>query len=172
MADKPIPISPTDDQTGLEEQLVAYLDGELDDEGMRRVETLLAGDPKARDHLARLERTWSLLDGLDRRQVEETFTRTTIEMVALQEEAELSRQRAAAPRRRVRRWVIGSVGLLGAVLAGFLAVAAFWPEPDRQFLRDLPLLEDYDELNQIPDVEFLKMLYDRGLFVKGTPDEG
>jgi len=172
MADEPISISPTDDQAGLEEQLVAYLDGELDDDCSRRVEALLAGHPKAREQLARLERTWSLLDGLDRPQVEETFTRTTIEMVSLQEEAELSRQRAQAPRRRVRRWVIGGVGLLAAVLAGFLAVAGFWPEPDRQFLRDLPLLEDYDELNQIEDADFLQMLYDQGLFVKDAPDEG
>jgi hypothetical protein len=93
-------------------------------------------------------------------------------MVALQEEAELSRRRAQAPRRRVRRWVIGGVGLLAAVLAGFLAVAVFWPEPDRQFLRDLPLLEDYDELNQIDDVDFLQTLYDQGFFVKDAPDEG
>jgi anti-sigma factor RsiW len=172
MADEPISISPTDDQAGLEEQLVAYLDGELDDGQVRQVEALLAGDPKARDQLARLERTWSLLDGLDRLQVEEVFTRSTIEMVAVEEEKALSRQRAEAPRRRRRRWLIGGVGLLGAALAGFLAVAVFWPEPDRQFLRDLQLLEDYDELSQIDDVEFLQMLYDQGLFVKDASDEG
>jgi len=172
MADEPICISPTDDQAGLEEQLVAYLDGELDDGQVRQVEALLAGDPKARDQLARLERTWSLLDGLDRLPVEEVFTRSTIEMVAVQEEKDLNRQRAEAPRRRRRRWLIGGVGLLGAALAGFLAVAVFWPEPDHQFLRDLPLLEDYDEFRQIDDVDFLQMLYDRGLFVKDAPDEG
>jgi anti-sigma factor RsiW len=171
MADEPVSISSVDEQAGLEEQLVAYLDGELDDSQVRQVEALLAADPKARDHLARLERTWSLLDGLERPQIDEVFTRSTMEMVAVQEEEGLSRQRAGAPRRRRRRWLLGGIGLLAAVLAGFLAVAALWPEPDRQFLRDLPLLEDYNELNQVDDVEFLQMLYDRGLFVKGTPDE-
>jgi anti-sigma factor RsiW len=171
MADEPVSISSTDDRARIEEQLVSYLDGELDDSQVRQVEALLASDPKVRDQLARLERTWSLLDGLERPQVDEVFTRSTIEMVALQEESALSRQRAEAPRRRRRRWLIGGIGLLAAILAGFLTVAAFWPEPDRQFLRDLPLLEDYAELNQIDDVEFLQMLYDRGLFVKDAPDE-
>ena len=33
----------------LEERLVAYLDGELEDADARKVEDLLAGDPKARE---------------------------------------------------------------------------------------------------------------------------
>ena len=37
---------------GVNEQLVAYLDGELDDESSRRVEALLASDPKLRRQLS------------------------------------------------------------------------------------------------------------------------
>jgi hypothetical protein len=88
------------------------------------------------------------------------------------EEEKLQRERAEAPRRRRRRWLIGGAGLLGAVLAGFLAVALLWPDPDRELIEDLPLLLDYDEYNQIDDVQFLKMLYKQKLFTKDATDEG
>jgi anti-sigma factor RsiW len=172
MTDEPLPTSPISQPATIEEQLVAYLDGELDHERTVQVEALLARDPGAREELIRLERTWSLLDGLERPQVDETFTRTTIEMVAVAEEEKLARERAEAPRRRRRRWLIGGAGLLGAVLAGFFAVVLLRPDPDRQLIEDLPLLLDYDEYNQIDDVEFLKMLHEQKLFTKDTPDGG
>ena len=37
------------DSMALEEQLSAYLDGELDDEAAREVERMLASDPKVRE---------------------------------------------------------------------------------------------------------------------------
>ena len=172
MAGEPISIRPADEPGKLEEQLVAYLDGELDDEQVRHVEALLATDPKVREQLTRLERTWSLLDRLDRFQADETFTRSTIEMLAVAAEEEAEQQRAEAPRRRRRRWLMGTASLLGAALAGFLAVAMLRPDPDRQLLEDLPLLEDFDELRQIDNVEFLQMLNQEKLFVKDAPDEG
>jgi anti-sigma factor RsiW len=172
MADEPLSTNPTIGPAALEEQLVAYLDGELDHERAEQVEALLARDPNARQELTRLERTWSLLDGLERQQVDETFTRTTIEMVAVAEREKLDLQRAEAPRRRRRRWLIGGAGLLGAVLVGFLGVALLRPDPDRQLLEDLPLLVDYDEYNQIDDLKFLQLLYEQGLFTKDTRDEG
>jgi hypothetical protein len=112
------------------------------------------------------------LDGLERQQVDETFTRTTIEMVTVAEEEQLDRQRAEAPRRRRRRWLIAGGGLLAAALAGFLGVALLRPDPDRQLLEDLPLLIDYDEYNQIDDVKFLQLLHEQKVFSKDASDGG
>ena len=51
--------------TPLDEQLVAYLDGELDAESSRRMDELLATDADVRRRLQEMERTWDLLDDLD-----------------------------------------------------------------------------------------------------------
>jgi hypothetical protein len=151
--------------TSLDEQLVAYLDGELDPESARRIEALLASDPEVRRHLQSLERTWELLDELDAAPVGEPFTQTTLEMVAVAAHDDLDRSRAEAPRRR-RRWLLIVLGgLLAAAAAGFCAVALVAPDPNRQLLQDLPVLENFDEYRQVESIEFLRKLRDEKLFV-------
>jgi anti-sigma factor RsiW len=54
MADQPLPTHPTNEPAAIDEQLVAYLDGELDHERAEQVEALLSRDPGARDALTRL----------------------------------------------------------------------------------------------------------------------
>ena len=54
MDDKNTPTNPEREPTP-EEELVAYLDGELDNPGRKRVEALLAGDPALRDALKQHE---------------------------------------------------------------------------------------------------------------------
>ena len=56
--------------------------------------------------------------------------------------------------------------MFAALAAGFLAVMLFAPDPNRQLLQDLPVLENLDEYRQIGDIEFLRMLRDQGLFAK------
>jgi hypothetical protein len=159
----------------LEERLVAYLDGELDDAEVRKIEELLATDAKARQLLAALDHTWSLLDKLSPTSVDEVFTRTTIEMVSVHAAEELVQQQAEIPRRRRRRWLIGAGVLAAAAVAGFVAVALVWPSPNRQILKDLPVLEDLDEFQHVfnkgDDARFLRLLYDRKLFVKDAADD-
>jgi anti-sigma factor RsiW len=158
MADEPANIDPAADPHALEEQLVAYLDGELDDASSRRIEELLASHPNVRDTLEKLEGTWDLLDSLGRAHIDEVFTRSTLEMVAVAATDDVEKEQAEAPRRRRRRWLIGGAGLLAAGAAGFLAVLLLRPDPNRQLLDDLPVLERLDEFRQIDRVEFLELL--------------
>ncbi len=160
----------------LEERLVAYLDGELEDADARKVEDLLAGDPKARELLTGLDHTWSLLGKLSPASVDDVFTRTTIEMVSVKAAEELAEQQAEIPRRRRRRSWIGAVALAASAAAGFVAVMLFWPNPNRQLLEDLPVLEDLDELQRVfskdeKDLHFLRLLHERKLFAKDTADD-
>jgi anti-sigma factor RsiW len=171
MSQQPDKFEPIAGSQPLEEQFVAYLDGELNDEESARVERLVSADPKARDSLHRLEQTWSALDELDRANHDHVLTRTTLEMVALEAEHEVERLRDDVPRKRRLRWVLGSGGLVAAAAAGLIAVAMGRPDPNRQLLHDLPVIEKLDELRQIDDVEFLKLLNDEGLFVKEPADE-
>jgi anti-sigma factor RsiW len=173
MAQEPPHPDPSADPGPLEEQLVAYLDGELDDPATRRIEELLASEPKVRKTLERLEKTWDLLDDLGRAQVDEFFSRSTLEMVAVAASEDVEKQRAEAPRRRRRRWLAGAAGVLAAGALGFLAVWLFWPSPNDQLLRDLPVLERLDEYRQIDDVEFLELLLAQReeLFPEETGDD-
>ncbi len=159
MNDDPSPVA-----AALDEQLVAYLDGELDAEGGRRIEALLATDPEVRRRLQSLERTWDLLDQLDTAPVGEPFTHTTLEMVAVAARDEVEHDRAVAPRRRRRRRLAIGGGLLAAAAAGFLTVACLARDPNRQLLKDLPVLVNFDEYRQVENVELLRLLRKEGLF--------
>ncbi len=121
---------PANTDVSLEERLVAYLDGELDAEASRRVEELLAADPQVRRRLQRLDHTWQLLDELDTSQVSESFSQTTLEMVAVAAAEDARQNLAAAPHQRRRRWVLIGGSLLAAGLAGFLTVALLRPDPN------------------------------------------
>src|SRR5262245_61891372 len=112
------------------EDLVAYLDRELDAPASQRIDDLLARDAGVREEVQRLERVWTLLDELPRAEVEETFTQSTVAMVALAAADDAQREQASRPRRLRRRWVAGGVGLAAACLAGFLTVNWLWPNPN------------------------------------------
>lgn len=147
-----------------DEQLVAYLDGELDPQTRRHIDELLASNADVRRRLQEMERTWELLDELDAAPAGSQFTHTTLEMVAVAARQEL----ADAPRRRWRHTLAISGGMLAAVVAGFLAVALLTPDPNRALLQDLPVLENLDEYRQTDDIEFLRLLQTAGLFTKDT----
>ena len=164
----PDPTNP--DQAVSHEDLVAYLDGELDEPASRRIEELLATDPKVRQTLQQLERTWDLLDKIEASEVDDKLAESTLEMVTLAAAEEASRQAAELPRRRRRQWLLGTTGVLAAALAGFFAVVLLRRDPQRQLLEDLPLLEDYDQYRQIDDFQFLRMLHDEGLFAEEAGD--
>jgi hypothetical protein len=150
-------------ESSLEEQLVAYLDGELDAEAVRRIEERLASEPEVREALSRLERTWDLLDELGSTPVGESFTRTTLEMVTVAAEKDVEQVMAEAPRRRRRRmWLVGA-GAFAAAAAGFLAVGLALPNSNRQLLEDLPLLESLEAYREIDDLDFLRLLQEKGL---------
>ena len=167
---------PINAESSLEEQLVAYLDGELDGESCRRIEELLAVDPEVRQKLHWLERTWEVLDELDTTPVGEDFTRTTMEMVALAAEKDVRESLEERPRRRRRRRLLCGGGMLAAGLAGFLAFTLIAANPNKELnkelVQDLPILEKLDEYQQIQDIKFLRMLEESGLFPKVDSKEG
>jgi anti-sigma factor RsiW len=168
---------PANADPSLEEQLVAYLDGELDTEASRRVEELLASDAKVRQTLQGLDRTWELLDQLETPQVAESFTRSTLEMVTVAAAEDTERSRTETSRRWRRRWVIAGGSLLAAGVAGFLVFLAVWKltlDPNRQLVDDLPVLENLDEYRQhgqVVDIEFLQTLHEQDLFAEEDGDE-
>jgi hypothetical protein len=152
-----VPVEP--DSSELREMLVAYLDGELDGESVRRVEELLVSDPRVERELRQLERAWDLLDRLPRAEVGPSFARSTVEMAAVAVEEELQPSSAG----HGRRGALAAIVLLTAATAGFLG-ARLWPDANRQFLLDLPILENLEAYRQTPSIEFVRQLSDAELF--------
>src|SRR5437764_5509351 len=125
------------------DDLVAYLDGEVDELGedkARVIETRINLDPTVRAEAETLKRTWDLLDYLPKPEASPTFTNRTLDKLSVRET-----QQALQPR-RPRRWparLAWAAAVLVAGLGAYLAsLRAFPPRPqERDLVRDLRLIE-------------------------------
>ena len=73
----------------LDEELVAYLDGEIDPTGRVRIERRLAEDDAFRRRLRRMQQTWEALDLLPQASVGDAFTSSTMTLVVAEQEGEI-----------------------------------------------------------------------------------
>ena len=152
------------------EQLVAYLDGELDAETSKQVERRLAENVAYRRELQQLQRAWDMLDELPRAEVSESFTQTTVEMVALSAAQELTEVKGQGRRHERVLWGAVGAGVVLAALASYLVVSAYFARPNAELLRDLPVIENMDLYEVADSVEFLRQLEKSGLFAE-EPDD-
>jgi hypothetical protein len=147
----------------LDEQLVSYLDGELPPNEARQIEDLLARDGTARSRLNELASSWDMLDQLPRATVDELFTRTTVEMVALAAEDDAVQSQAALPARRSRRGYQIAIAVAAAAVIGFGAIFFFVPSENDILLRDLPVIANLEIYRDVDDIQQLKQ------FASATP---
>jgi hypothetical protein len=154
----------------LDEELVAYLDGELDSQATKRLEDLLSTDEPARKRLSQLANSWELLDQLPRATVDDLFTKTTVEMVALAAEDEVAQHAAGEPARRRKRWLIAGAAALGAAAIGFVAMALAVPDQNDPLLADLPVIYNLELYEPVASMDFLRQLQKAELFVKDSPE--
>jgi len=145
-------------------ELVAYLDGELDADAQRTVEEKLGRDEAYRREMQQLQKAWDMLECLPRVVVGESFAATTVEMVALSADEELTQPKAQLPSRRRRQWLLASGGLIAAAAVGFAATWLMLPNANDELAEDLPVLENLDALQQMGDVESLRLIHAAGLF--------
>ena len=120
------------------EELVAYLDGELDADASREVERRLSQDAQYRQKLRQLQRSWDLLDVLSRAEPDQELTRTTIAMVARNaHESPPDRQQTSLAVRDRLPW--HWLAVAAAVLVGFVAISLPVRAKQNRGLRDLPI---------------------------------
>jgi anti-sigma factor RsiW len=160
------PIQPAPEEAPSETaaELVAYLDGELDADAQRAVEEKLGRDEAYRLEMQQLQKAWDALECLPRVTVGDSFAATTVEMVALSADEDLAKQKADSPARRRRQWLLGAGGMAAAVALGFAVTMLVLPNANDELARDLPVLEHLDELQQVGDVESLRLIHAAGLF--------
>lgn len=166
MTDDNSTITPTDD-----DELVAYLDGELEAAAAARVERRLADDPPYRARLARLQQAWDLLDSLQRTEADDDFTRSTVEMVALKATSDVQAENSAVRRSRGLAWLGLAAAVCLAAAMGYTLVQKRLTRADRELVRDLPVIQKIDEYANVESVEFLQRLQNEGLFAAEVNDE-
>lgn len=164
------PSRPVDEsaEDGQNELLVAYLDGELDVAQTQDVERRLAEEPQLRRRLHELQKTWDVLDSLPQASTANTFTKSTIELVAREATREIRRERRRRPETWIRWSAWTAAGLL-AIWGGFQFMRGFQTAPARQLARDLRVIENMELYRAIDSLEFLKELERAGLFVNEEP---
>jgi hypothetical protein len=141
-----------------DEELVAYLDGELSPDDCRRVEARLAADADYRRQLHDLDQAWEALDALPAPRIDDDFARTTMELVTIAAEGDLSQRAArAATRMQWRKWWLAGAGIAAAVI-GFAAARGLQSRGDRALLADLPVIRQFDQLTHVENIDFLRRL--------------
>ena len=148
------------------EQLVAYLDGELNDEQTAAVEIRLRKDPKFRQMAEELDRTWGLLDALEPVAASDEFSRQTVKTVITTDSP------AVKPRSLSMAGLLSSlvssqalawlgIGVMGTA-CGFGIAALRGPSEESvratQVLRQIEVLDRYPEYSIVRDVESLGQL--------------
>lgn len=158
------PTDPLHDPAQLDSELVAYLDGELDETASRRIEQLLATRPEVCRRLGELQQAWEMLDQLDRSETDQRLTQSTMEAVVAAAESDASPTVGRWPTRRVGGWLSAAAVVMATTVLGFGFGAVMAPDPNRELIENLPVLENLDAYRQVDSVDFLRMLRHEGLF--------
>jgi anti-sigma factor RsiW len=160
---------------GATEELVAYLDGELDAKATESLATQLSLDPKLRAEADALQRAWAILDILPRPQPSAAFATRTVSQVIPVPLAASGTQvvplsglaipaMASLPAERPGPgfWILSTMFILLAAIGGYFSHKALAPtartvSPDPP-LEDVMLMKNLRLYRHVDDVEYLKKL--------------
>ena len=169
----------SDDGEQLNEQLSAYIDGELSPAETVVLEQRLAADEKLCKRLAGLKNNWGLLESLPRENVSSRFTASTVEMVAIRATANnsLDTSTTIGWASQNPRWFFILAAALLAGLFGYMAtrvitntspVNGLIENRNALLIKHLNFLEHFPEYQLADDIEFLTKLYQMEYFSSRT----
>jgi hypothetical protein len=159
-----------------DEQLVAYLDGELSGRERAQLEDRLVNEESLRLRLQGLQRGWDMLDVLPTPVVDEHSVQTTLEMVV----RDLTRASMgieavngdhgvagadALPRRRMTKWTrrLLAFSLMALIVSGLVSWS--WLAYSRQQqIADFPIAIDHQAYSSTDDLELVRDLADSPLW--------
>jgi anti-sigma factor RsiW len=175
---KPEPDDDTRDSAT--EELIAYLDGELDPKAAEAVATRLSLDPKLRAEADALQRAWDILDVLPRPQPSAAFASRTLsqviplpggsgtQLVTPSGPVAATMTAIPAPRAGAGFWLGSALVILLAGLGGYFGHRAVAPPPRPVAvdppLEDYPLMKNLRLYRHVDDMDYLKKLESPELF--------
>jgi anti-sigma factor RsiW len=145
--------------------LVAYLDGELNEAESRALGTKLTQSVTARREIESLQKTWELLDFLPRPEASDSLTtRTLVQVVDFDARGGRLADLVARLGRVSARAIVVAASALLTLALGYAATRWIWPDPSARLIRDLPIAEHLEEYRQAGSFEFLELLDQSPLF--------
>jgi anti-sigma factor RsiW len=150
--------------------LVAYLDGELDQDDAHDIEQALASNETARHDIEVLSRTWDLLDELPRPRASTQFAADTLAAIRVEDVGKaLSDRRWYEQTRRGAIVAVWTAALAAAAILGF-ATTNHWIPTDTDLLQqDFQVIYNLDVYREVEEIDYLRELKTSGLF-DGPPD--
>lgn len=178
---RPNDSQPSDDS--LTEELVAYLDGELDPAAAAAMATKLSLDPALRSKAESLKRTWDVLDILPKPRPSVSFASKTVSMVypvpagsnsaTLPTPSAMNSQAPLLPSNEssIRTILFSLLIVVIGFTFGYLGRAFLKPKPDdkerdAQMLNELSLLKNARFYRNIDDLNYLRKLDSPELFAE------
>jgi anti-sigma factor RsiW len=152
------------------EELVAYLDGELDPKAAESMATRLSLDPRLRAEADALQRTWDALDILPHPQPSAAFTARTVSQAipaglsGTQVTAAPTMPAVPVPRPGPGFWLGSAAVILLAGVAGYFGHRALAPAAPDPPLEDVTLMKNLRLYRYVDDIDSLKKLDSPELF--------
>lgn len=146
--------------------LVAYLDGELDEDTSDALETTLAQSPVARHEVDMLTRTWALMDDLPQPSPSQEFAVRTLTAVRIENApTQLLVERPWFGHARRGAVIAGLVAVLTlGGFAGFHVTHNLLPDRNQPLLDDLDVIENLDDYSDIGSIHDLAELEKQRVF--------
>ena len=153
------------------ENLVAYLDGELEDPAAREIEQVLASSPVARHDVDMLSRTWDLVGELPHISVTREFTSKTLDSIAASRTGpRVDPDAISRNSRRILGFALAGMILGAAGTIGFLATNRWIPNEAEEILNDYEILMDLDKYREVGDLGNLRKLQEFREFNEADDD--
>lgn len=141
------------------ENLAAYLDGELDDQGTQRIESLLVQSSVARNDVELLSKTYDLLEELPRPSAPNDFVEKTLATAKMEEvKTPISEMAWFKQGRQVVILCGWTAALLLSACLSFWVTNQIMVEPEDVLLEELQFIKNIDRYEEIQSVEFLDSL--------------
>lgn len=155
----------------IRENLVAYLDGELDEDGTLDVERTLTESAEIRLEVEALSKTWDLLGELPSVESSKEFTERTLASIQTASVPELTKPQFGPQIRRNILWASLVVGLVGSAVFGYWMTNRGIPDQTDPLLKNLPVIQKLDVYEEVGNVEYLNELEQLGPLITQPPGE-
>jgi hypothetical protein len=142
-------------------ELVAYLDGELDEATALQLAEKLTHSVSGRREIDLLRRTWEMLDHLPRPEATPELKERTLSMTTMSAAAggQIGASLAEAAR-KAGRWAVVVACLAASFAVAYIAARWVYPDRTRALARDLTIAERLDAYEAVGSIEFLRALDD------------
>lgn len=143
-------------------ELVAYLDGELDEAATARVEKLLAENAVARQDIEMLAATYALFDNLPRPKAKADFSEKTLAMAKLEDvRPDVTQSPLYRASQRAVPYLGWTAVMCLAGLVGFYVTRFVVQEPHDPLIENFEVIRDLDRLSEVGSIDFLQQLQGR-----------